>query len=125
MAKLTTFEQVRTGIATYGDLAAVITVGDDGRPHVSSSRVVVGDDRLIAEVGARSRGFLEQRPQMTLVWHPNAGDEYQLIIDGTAASFGDPSDDGVSTVSIDVDGGIQHRLAGLDGDAPTCRPVDA
>lgn len=127
MSKVTTFEQVRTGVGRHGPLATLITITDDGRPHVVTSLVDIDTDgeRLVVGVGGRSRANLEQRPVATLVWQPEDGDEYLLIVDADLDSIADPDDGGVSRVVLAVAGGIQHRLAGLAPGPSTCRPVDA
>src|SRR5262245_37736053 len=124
MSKPTTFSQVRSGIANFGDRATLITVGDDGRPHVVTSLINADEERLTAAVGGRSRANLVSRPFVTLVWHPNHGDEYQLIVDGTVDALGEPNEDGVSSLRINVDGAIQHRLAGVTSGS-SCRAADA
>jgi hypothetical protein len=125
MSKVTTFEQVRAGIAHYGALATLVTIGDDGRPHVVTSLVDIDGERLVVGAGSRSRANVEQRPVLTLIWHPRPDDEYLLIVDANVDAIDAPDDRGVSRVVLTVDGGIQHRIAGLDPGASTCRPVDA
>jgi len=125
MSKVTTFEQVRAGIEHYGALATLVTIGDDGRPHVVTSLVDIDGERLVVGAGGRSRANLEQRPVATLIWHPAPDDEYLLIVDANADAIDEPDDRGVSRVVLTVDGGIQHRIAGLAPGASTCRPVDA
>jgi hypothetical protein len=125
MSKVTTFDQVRHGIVHYGERATVITIGDDGRPHVVTSSVAIVGDRLVVEVGSRTRANLERRPVTTLVWQPREGEEYLLIVDASAESIGAPDEHGVAAVTLVVEGGIQHRLAGLEPGASTCRAVDA
>lgn len=125
MSKVTTFEQVRAGIAHYGDLAILVTIGDDGRPHVVTSLVDIDGEQLVVGVGARSRVNLEQRPVATLVWNPAPDDEYLLIVDTSLDTIDEADGRGVARVVLRVEGGIQHRLAGLAPGASSCRPVDA
>lgn len=125
MGKSTTIDEIRGALERFGERATVITVSDEGRAHVATSLIGVDDTFLVAEVGARSRGHLEQRPGITLVWQPPSGDEYQLIVDGVASEIGEPDESGVSTIRITVESGIQHRLAGLPAARETCRAVSA
>jgi len=81
MSKVTTFEQVRAGIEHYGPLATLVTIGDDGRPHVVTSLVDIDGERLVVGVGNRSRANVEQRPVVTLVWHPVDASEQSSLID--------------------------------------------
>ena len=125
MSKVTTFQQIRAGVAHYGPLATLVTIGDDGRPHVVTSLVDIDGERLVVGVGGRSRANVERFPVATLVWHPGPDDEYLLIVDANVDVIDEPDDSGVSRVVLSVDGGIQHRVAGLEPGASTCRPVDA
>ena len=117
------FDDVRHGISAFGETATFITVNDTSTPHVVTAIIQVGDHRLVAEVGSRTRDNLTRRPDLALVWNPVDGGEYQLILDGVADRIGDPNEQGVSTVSIAVTRGILHRLAGLSTDGPSCLAV--
>ena len=117
------FDDVRQGISVFGDTATFITVTDACTPHVVTALIEVGDDRLIAEVGAKTRDNLSRRPGLALVWQPVDAGDYQMILDGVADHLGDPNDHGVSTVSIVVTRGILHRLAGLPTAGPSCLAV--
>jgi hypothetical protein len=123
------FASVSQEIDRFGDRATLVSVGEAAAPHVVTTIVEVRDDRLLVEVGARTSENLRLRPRLSLVWEPSDGGEYQLILDGTAEQVGGPDERGVSTVTVAVDGGILHRLAGLPAGVPTCRalgqPVEA
>lgn len=123
MAHEVNFDHVRRAIADFGPLASVITVADTLRPHVVTAQVGVEGETLVAEIGSTTRANLAARPDLALVWYPPGDGEYQLILDGTVEHVGGPRDDGLSTVRIGVVGGILHRLAGLPGDAPSCRSL--
>jgi hypothetical protein len=123
------FAAVTREIDRFGERATLVSVGDGGAPHVVTTIVDVGDERLLVEVGSRTSENLRLRPRLSLVWEPSDGGEYQLILDGSAEQVGGPDERGVSVVTVAVDGGILHRLAGLPAGVPTCRalgqPVEA
>ena len=74
-----------------------------------------------------------------LVAHLKEGDAFRIQSGGgggygwpkerSAEQVGGPDERGVSVVTVAVDGGILHRLAGLPAGVPTCRalgqPVEA
>lgn len=120
VARDVTFEDVRRRIGEFGDGATLITVNGDGRPHTVSVEVHLGAERLIVEVGARTRENLLARPGVSLLWHPGPDGTYQLIVDGVADDVVDDDGRGLFTVSIVVERGILHRLAGVPGSGPTC-----
>ena len=124
MSKRATTSEITAALELYGERATLITISDEGRPHVTTSPIRVSGDELIAGIGARSRTNLEQRPTITLLWQPPADGEYQLIIDGTATRIDEPDATGVSTAHITVDAGIQHRIAGLPTQNQSCRAVN-
>lgn len=123
MAHDVEFDDVRRALADFGPVASVITVTDALRPHVVSAEIGVDGRALVADVGSRTRANLVARPDLALVWQPPGDGEYQLILDGTAEEVGEPWAGGTSRVRIGVVGGILHRLAGLAGDAPSCRSL--
>jgi hypothetical protein len=109
----------------FGSTASLVTVSEDGTPHVVS--VVVGTDgeRLTVDVGTRTRENVSSRPNATLVWFPPHGGNYQMIVDGVVEQIGDKNADDLSAVSITVTRGILHRLAGLAESGPTCITLSA
>lgn len=125
MGKPVTAEEIRGAVLHFGDRATLVTVDDDGRPHVTTSLVEVDADHLIVGLGPRTKTNVAQRSTVTLVWQPPDGEEYLLILDGSVVRV-DPADSaGVSRATVVVDRGIQHRLAGLEPGPSTCRLVDA
>lgn len=120
MARNVTFEDVLRRIGEFGERATLITVNSDGRPHTVSVEVHLTAERLVVAVGARTRENLLARPGVSLLWHPAPDGIYQLIVDGVAQDVGDDEGHGSSTVSIVVERGILHRLAGVPGSGPTC-----
>jgi hypothetical protein len=115
------FADVRRRVHEFGDRATLVTVTESSAPHVVSTVVEVIDDRLRTRVGNRTAANLAEHPALSLVWQPLSGGEYQLIVDGIAEpNVAKQADDGATTISIVVTGGILHRLAELPGDAPSC-----
>jgi hypothetical protein len=119
------FDDVRRLIGEFGSRATLVTVTESLCPHIVSAMIGLDGDRLVADVGARTRSNVVDRPGLTLVWNPIGDGEYQLILDGTAEHIGEPNHDDVSTLRIAVVGGILHRLAGLPEGPPTCRSLAA
>src|SRR5205814_3208403 len=75
-------ERLRDEVATYGSAAFVITVSDDGRPHVVSTRVSWNDDELIVAAGRHTLANAGARATATLLWPPVETGGYSLIVDG-------------------------------------------
>lgn len=125
MAHEAHFDDVRRLIGELGSRATLVTVTESLRPHIVSAMIGVDGDRLVADVGSRTRSNVIDHPGLTLVWNPVGDGEYQLILDGTAEHIGEPNECDVSTVRIAVVGGILHRLAGLPEGPPTCRSLVA
>lgn len=117
------FEDVRRAIGEFGSRATLVTVADSLRPHIVTAVIAIDGERLVTDVGSRTRSNLTERPTLSLVWEPPGDGEYQLILDGTADHLGEPNERQVSTLRIAVDGGIYHRLAGLPDGPPTCRSL--
>ena len=125
MAHQAGFDDVRRLIGEFGSRATLVTVTESLRPHIVSAMIGLDGDRLVADVGARTRSNVVDRPGLTLVWNPIGDGEYQLILDGTAEHIGEPNERDVSRLRIAVVGGILHRLAGLPEGPPTCRSLSA
>jgi hypothetical protein len=119
------FDDVRRLIREFGSRATLVTVGESLRPHIVTAMIAIDGDRLIADVGARTRSNATAHPGLTLVWDPDGDGEYQLILDGNADEVGEPNEREVSTLRVAVVGGILHRLAGLPEGPPTCLSLTA
>lgn len=102
----------------YGRRATVVTVSDGQRPHVGTSLVEVDGDHVVFHVGPRAAGFLAAHPDLTLTWTPPPGDDYQLIVDATAAEV--TADGDRFQVVATVHAGIRHRVADAAGDGASC-----
>ena len=111
--------EVEERIAEYGDQAFLVTVSDDGSPHVVSVVVRVDAGRLAMGAGSRTRANLARSASATLLWSPPPGGAYSLIVDGTH----DPSASDDDAVALDVGSAVLHRMAGAPGEGPTCLPV--
>jgi Pyridoxamine 5'-phosphate oxidase len=116
------FSDVAVWVERFGPLATLVTVTDDGAPHVGTVTVDAADDQLTMRVGARTRENVLARPALTLAWlHPDR--DYQLIIDGSGAVDGDRGSDGLFGCAVSVERGILHRLAGRADAGPSCRAL--
>jgi hypothetical protein len=92
--------------AEYG-FAYLITVADDGRPHlVALTPRFTGSGIFVAEVGRRSLANATTRPNVTLVWPPVEPGGYSLVCDADASPGEDPG-----TVSLQATWAVLHRPA--------------
>ena len=121
MARPIELVDVAAQMVVFGDLATLVTVTADARPHVGTVLVSVGSTGLAVRVGGRTRDHIQHHPAVSLVWLRD-GIDYQLIVDGVAVVVGDAGGDGLFAVDIDVQHGIMHRVAGRT-DGPTCRAL--
>ena len=128
-------------IGEFGDRAFLVTVGDDGRPHVVSVHVGADGDRLVVAAGRRTTANVTARPGVTLLWpspvspagaiepgesdcgdptdSPGHAEDYGLIVDGA----GELVDADPPAVAIRPTAAVLHRLADTAGDGPACVPV--
>jgi hypothetical protein len=134
---------LRDRVSDFGSRAFLVTVGDDGRPHVVSVHVDVEGDVLVVAAGRRTTANVQARPDVTLLWAaptsvgvmvdatdtgcdrtPDSSDfvaldDYGLIVDGTGELVeGDPP-----SVAIRATAAVLHRLADTSGDGPSCVPL--
>ncbi len=108
-------------IAEFGPAAFLVTVGDDGRPHVVSVAVERDGDRLATRAGRRTRANLAARPTLTLLWPATPGGAYSLLVDGEVDGAGVSDDD--PTIAVAPTHAVLHRVADATGEGPTCLPV--
>jgi hypothetical protein len=106
-------------IGELGSKAYLVTVTDEGTPHVVSVVVDRVGDHLAVGAGRRTRANLEGRPTLTLLWPPAADPAYSLVVDGTFAGDLDAGE----RLAIEPTSAVLHRVAGADGDGPNCVPV--
>jgi Pyridoxamine 5'-phosphate oxidase len=112
-------EELHDRIEASGPRAFLVTVSEDGRPHVVSVVVSQQGDGVAFGAGRTSRANLQARPTATLLWPPGPADggEYSLIVDGHGDAAGD------DTVTLHATAAVPHRIAGSIGDGPSCIPV--
>jgi hypothetical protein len=110
---------LRERIAEYGERAYLVTVGDDGAPHVVSVEATVDGAHVAVRVGNRTATNLSDRAAATLLWPPPPGGAYSLLVDVTATA---PVTAG--PCALRPDAAVLHRVAGADGEGPTCRPIE-
>lgn len=124
MGRPVEFADVAARLDEFGPLATLVTVTPEATPHVGWVLVTIGETTLAVRVGSRSRDNVLANSAVTLAWVRDDGD-YQLIVDGVATVADEPDGTGLSEVSITVERGILHRLAGRADAGPTCRPLQA
>ncbi len=110
---------LRGRVAEFGDHPYLVTVNDDGTPHVTSVTVRLSGDDLVVGTGRRTRRNLADRADASLLWPPAADPAYSLIVDVTARL-----DEGADEAVLAPRSAILHRVAGAAGDGPACVPLD-
>ena len=76
---------LEAAVREHGPLAYVITVGEDGAPHVVQADVQVTGADMAALVGARTATNARARAHVSLLFPPRHHDDRSLIVDGTVA----------------------------------------
>ena len=107
---------LRDKVAEHGPVAFLVTVGDDGAPHVVSASVDLDGDVLRAGCGRTTGANATRSPSVTVLWPALAGAEYCLLVDGTAAV----ADGSIAVTPVRA---VLHRVADAPGDGPTCVTV--
>jgi len=77
-------DRLRAAIEERGSSVYVLTVSDDGRPHVIHGPVRWDGDALATDVGRRSAANATARPGVSLLFPVRTHDDYSLIVDGDA-----------------------------------------
>jgi hypothetical protein len=111
---------LRSRVEEYGPGAFLVTVSEDGSPHVVSVAVACDDELLTTHVGRRTATNLAARPRCTLLWPGAPNGDYSLIVDADAVNAPDPS----GALAARATAAILHRVALATGDGPTCIAVD-
>ena len=119
MSKSVEFSDVAAHVDHYGPLASLVSVGADATPHIGTVLVETADDSIGVRIGSTTRGNMQAHPAVTLAWLRD-GDDYQLILDGTATVDDEVGADGLYAARIRVDRGILHRVAGRPEAGPSC-----
>lgn len=66
----------------------VLTVGDDGAPHVVGAEIVREAGGFFTVVGNRTAGNAGKRPHVSLLWPARTAEDYSLIVDAVAKADG-------------------------------------
>ncbi len=109
---------LRDRLAEHGPHPFLVTVNDDGTPHVTSVTVRLESDVLVAGAGRRTRQNAVARPAVALLWPPAADPTYSLIVDAVATG-----QEGTEELRLAPSAAILHRVAGADSDGPSCLPL--
>lgn len=127
MSIAVTVDELGATMAGFG-FAYLLTVGDDGRPHVTAVSPTWADGRVrVGDLGRRTRANLAARPEVTLVWPPTEPDGFSLIVDGTGVlDDGGPGDggDGADMVAVAASRAVLHRPAPAAEPAPGACEAD-
>jgi hypothetical protein len=93
-------------ITEHGTTTYLLTSSDDGRPHLSHTRVTVeADGTLRTGGGRRTVANIAARPLVALLWPPATDGDYSLIVDADArVENGD-------TVVLTPTNAVMHRPA--------------
>lgn len=110
-------DRLRAALEERGGNAYVLTVSDDGRPHVVHSALRWDGDALAADVGKRSAANAAARPSVSLLYPLRSDGDYSLIVDGTAAVVS--RDDG-RRLLITPTKAVLHRPAPAPNPSSTC-----
>lgn len=106
-------ERVQAEAAQRGSGAFLLTVSDDGRPHVVAVSVGWDGGALVMSAGRTSIRNAADRPGVTVLWPPAEIGGYSLIVDGDAVAEPSPAGDG-GRVSVEVSRAVLHRPARQD-----------
>ena len=112
-------DRVRAEATERGPGAFLLTVTDDGRPHVVAVSVGWDEGALVMSAGRTSVRNAGGRPGVTVLWPPSEPGGYSLIVDGTATAVPNDAGDG-GRVTVVVARAVLHRPAvspanGADG----------
>ena len=112
-------DELRQQVEASGPVAFLLTVSGGASPHVVSADVRWEGDQLVVGAGRTTSANVTAAPAVSLLW-PRAGEDYSLIVDGSAVVDGD-------VVRITPSRAILHRSAlaaapdgHTAGDAPRC-----
>jgi Pyridoxamine 5'-phosphate oxidase len=77
-------ERLAAAVRERGTGAYVMTVTDEGTPHVVHASVAWESEELVAQVGARTAENAAARPRISLLYPVRSQSDYSLIVDGVA-----------------------------------------
>jgi len=89
----------------------LVTTGPDGRPHTTHASFEISGTTLRAKAGRKTVRNIGAQPLVALLWPPASADDYNLIVDGTAAAV-DVNDEGLGYAEIEATHAILHQNAG-------------
>ncbi len=110
-------DRLRAALEERGGNAYVLTVSDEGLPHVVHCAVGWDGDVLVAGVGRYSAANAAARPSVSLLYPIRSGADYSLIVDGTAAVIS--HDDG-HRLMITPTKAVLHRPAPAPDPSSAC-----
>ena len=113
-------DDLRRRIDEFGDVALIVTVGADYRPHVVSTRILFDGSRLRAAVGNTTGANATDREAVTLVWPAAEHGDYCLIVDGRGVV---EAASGNRQLVVSPLRGVLHRVAGAPESQPSCVTV--
>ena len=120
-------DRVRAEATERGPGAFLLTVTDDGRPHVVAVGVGWDDEGGLAmSAGRTSVRNAGGRPGVTVLWPPSEPGGYSLIVDGAATAVPNDAGDG-GRVTVAVTRAVLHRpaVAPANGEGDTSVPDEA
>jgi len=110
-------DRLRAALEERGVNAYVLTVSDDGRPHVVQSPVGWDHDALTTDVGKRSAANAATRPSVSLLYAARSDGDYSLIVDGSAEVV---SSEGGQQLRITPTKAVLHRPTPSPDPAAAC-----
>jgi len=84
MTAPTAVDNLAAALRERGSTGYVLTVSDQGTPHVAPAAIAGTADGLVADVGDRSVLNAQARPRITLLFPARHPDDYSLIVDAVA-----------------------------------------
>jgi hypothetical protein len=109
---------LRAELAKFGSGPLLITTAPEGPPHVTSVIVALEGDELVMGAGRKTLRNAAQRPAVALVWAPQDGGDYCLIVDGLAREGSE------GTLVLQPTSAVLHRVASAPEGGPRCIPVE-
>lgn len=100
-----------------GSAAYVLTVSDQGTPHVVQAAILVDGGSLLAHVGERTTRHARSRPHVSLLYPARGADDYSLIVDAVATVVGNPGD---HRLALSPTRAILHRPGPPPDPTSTC-----
>jgi hypothetical protein len=118
MSVAVALEELAQRIDEYGPVAHLVTVNDDGTPHVTSAAVSWDGDVLRVGAGKRTGANAASRSGLSLLWAAPPGQPYSLIVDGDAKVV-----DGGEALLLKPTRAVLHRVANADPSLDSCVTV--